>query len=294
MNAITSTPRKIFGYILLGSSILGLVISLIGLLYVVRTSASFAEGVITALDQSATALETTADALVVVEATLDQTAEAIGAVQGTTTDVQTTISSTGDLLDSLGVLTGEDLPGIIEDTQGSLESAEQSAAVIDNFLLVLSSVPLIGPRDYDPDMPLSESLADVNTSLDDLPDSLIAITDDFATTGDDLNEAQVNLAELNESLGGIMASLEAAQNVTVAYGEAVDVNLANIRNLQEKMPRWIRTGRNILILVLIWLGVSQIGLLFQSFEMIGFQPSALEDRIAALEAKVNNESDGKE
>jgi hypothetical protein len=51
------------------------------------------------------------------------------------------LQDAGPLMDSLETLTGEDLPSTLDATQTSLETAQQSADIIDNLLRTLSRIP---------------------------------------------------------------------------------------------------------------------------------------------------------
>ena len=88
------------------------------------------------------------------------------------------MDDSGGLIRSTADLVGVEMVGFVNNTQTSLTSVQSSARVVDDFLGLLSSLPLIGAR-YKPDVPLEDSIALVKTSMDPLPDSLLKIRRDL-------------------------------------------------------------------------------------------------------------------
>jgi hypothetical protein len=70
------------------------------------------------------------------------------------------------------------------------------------------------------------------------------------------------------------------------YGTIVEELTQKVSNLQESLPNWTRAAVLATYFLLIWLSVSQIGLLWQGWEMVSEDPSLLEHRLRDLEKKV--------
>ncbi len=281
---MSSPIKKVYGIGLMIVSIIGLVLSLFGLIFVARTGWKITKDVQETLGVTADALETTSQSLALAEDVFGEAAASIGAAEDMTHNVQQTLADTNTLIDSLDGVFGSELPAIITSTQQSLEAAEQSAAVVDGMLTALSYVPLLGV-DYDPEVPLAESIASIDQSLDTLPQSLTGISGDLNAAQANLQSVDTNLDDLSTSLADIQGTLTEAQSVMVDYRGLVDDLAQRVRDMQTRAPRWVRTGTIGMVFVLVWMVFSQVGLLFQGWEMLTFNARELEQRVEALEAK---------
>lgn len=281
---MSSPIKKVYGIGLMIVSVVGLVLSLFGLIFVARTGRQITTDVQETLGVTAEALETTSRSLGLAEEAFGEAADSIGAAEDMTHNVQQTLTDTNTLIDSLDGVFGSELPAIITNTQQSLEAAEQSAAVVDGMLTALSFVPLINVE-YDPEVPLSESISSIDQSLETLPQSLIGISDDLNAAQANLQSVDANLDDLSGSLAGIQETLTEAQSVMVDYRELVDDLTQRVQSMQAQVPRWVRTGTIGVVFVLVWMVFSQVGLLFQGWEMLTFNARQLEERVEALEVK---------
>jgi polyhydroxyalkanoate synthesis regulator phasin len=281
---MSSPVKKVYGVGLMIVSVVGLILSLFGLIFVARTGRQITKDVQETLGVTASALETTSQSLSLAEEAFGEAADSIGAAEGMTQDVQQTLTDTNTLIDSLGGVFGSELPEIITHTRQSLEAAEQSAAVVDGVLLALTYVPLLNVE-YDPEVPLSESIGNIDASLETLPQSLTDISGDLEAAQGNLQSVDSDLDRLSGSLADIRQTLTEAQSVMVDYRELVDDLTERVKKLQTQVPRWVRTGTIGVTFVLVWLAFSQVGLLFQGWEMLTFNARQLEERVEALEAK---------
>ncbi len=100
---------------------------------------------------------------------IDLTKTNILTIETTIDNLDETLISVSDSLDTSAVLLGDDLRQTIMETQTALSSASTSAKIIDNTLVFLASVPFIGVE-YQPDVPLHTSLEQVAANLDDIPE----------------------------------------------------------------------------------------------------------------------------
>jgi len=179
------------------------------------------------------------------------------------------IGDTGPMVESVADLLGEQLPAAIKSTQDALTSVAASAKVVDDVLAVMTAIPFVGTDKYDPEVPLQQSLEEVAASLDDIPNSLGAAQEGLTSTSGNLEGLQEDFTTMASNIGQIATSLESAQSVLVEYQLIVADLQTLAASVRQGLPEWLRLLRLAFSLVLIWLGIAQIGLLTQGWELIG-------------------------
>lgn len=178
-----------------------------------------------------------------------------------------TMQSTTSFMDSAGSFVGEDLINTITNTQTALNSAQASAAVIDNILSSISKVPFIG-LNYDPKTPLNTALGEVTSSLDPVQKSL----KDFQTN---LTDAQANMQVVSDQLSGlekkiatINQNLAQAQVTINNYRSEVNSIKLSVANAKANLATWVTAIAGIMTLIILLVVVLQVGLLLEGITLI--------------------------
>jgi len=278
--------KRVLGASLMMFSALGLVISLFGLLAVCKVRGPIAQSADEVLTLSLTALNTTSQSLDLVQSALGEAQDALGAVETVILDTGDGLHNTGALMGSLSDALAGDLPQVILSSQDSLTAAEEGAAVIERMLYALNVISALTGVTYDPDVSLTESFARLNQSLDDVPQTLAEVDESLNGVQDNLNSMQPSFTDLTGTLSeseAILAEMEASID---DYNGVIQELSLKIGGLQESLPNWIRIATFALYFLLIWLAVSQIGLLWQGWEMVSYHPAQVEARLRELEEKV--------
>ena len=175
-----------------------------------RVAASLPES-LTLLAEGARRLR---DPLELAAGSLGEASAVLNATGAMLLTVGESLESVEPLLTSVGDVVGQDAAEAIDAARSALESAEGGAAAIDSTLRTLSYLgPLTGVT-YDPEESLQESLAEVNASLEPLPDDLRGIQDD-------LDEAVEDLEPVLTSIDGVAAYLESLTVSVEELGEYV-------------------------------------------------------------------------
>jgi uncharacterized phage infection (PIP) family protein YhgE len=278
--------KRILGASLMIFSVLGLVISLLGLVVVCRFSGPVAASADDALDIAIVALSSTKQNLDLAHRALGEARVALGATQTFTEGAGDGLENTSALLGTLSDVLLGDLPNVIEDSQRSLDAAEEAATVIENVLYGLNAISGLTGLTYDPDVSLTESFAGINESLDAIPDTLAELDDSLNGAQENLDDIQMTVTELTGPLNESEVVLAEAQMSLEAYSILIEHLSQDISGLQESLPNWIRGVVYSLYFLLLWLAVSQIGLLWQGWEMVSQDPGSVERRIRELEVKL--------
>jgi chromosome segregation ATPase len=278
--------RRILGICLMIFSTLGLAISLFGLPAVSRVSKRLTKSTDDALALTLTALDTTSQSLSLVHDALGEARDALDAAQTVVEGVDDGLQNTGAMIDSLGDTLTDDLSQVIWNTQDSVAAAGEGAALIEDVLYDLNAVSLLIGVAYEPDVSLTESFANINKSLDGVPQTLAEIDEGLSATQESLHSMQTGFTDLTDVLGESKTTLTEAQANVDDYSSLVEELSLQISSLQKHWPRWIRTATLSLYFLLMWVAISQIGLLWQGWEMVSYHPAQIEERVRELEEKV--------
>lgn len=257
------------GIALIIAGVVGLVLSVGGLIVLPRLERQVEAVAVEQLEIVERALATTLDGLITAETSLVQAAEAIDTLEGIMVDVGYAINDTVPIIDTAAELLGEQLPTTIEATQETLTSVATSAQLVDDILGVISVVPFLGLERYSPDVSLYQGFKDVSDGLDGIPELLITAQEGLSAGTDSLQDVEKGFAAMAQSIGETGTSLESAQSVLNDYQQIVGDLDSTLSSVRESLPGWLRTLRWGLTLVLIWLGVAQIGLITQGWELLG-------------------------
>jgi peptidoglycan hydrolase CwlO-like protein len=267
-------------------SALGLVISLLGLLLVWRFSGQVTASASAAVDVAVIALTSTKQNIDLASTGLEQAQVALGAAQGFVESADSGLENTGAMLGSVSDIMADDLPGVIEDTQRSLSAAEAGAAVIEEVLQGLNTISALTGQTYAPEASLTEGFAGISESLDTLPRTLTELDESLSAARENLDGIQTSVAQLPAPLEESETVLDEAQTSLKSYSGVLEELTQKVSNLQASLPNWTRAVVLALYVLLIWLAISQIGLLWQGWEMVSEDPGLLEDRVSELERRV--------
>lgn len=261
--------RKIMGFILLIVVLLGLGTTIYGLVLLPRLKTQVEDEVSQNLTLILDALGATQETLTLASTSIDQSAEALETLNQTLDDVGTTLEDTDPLIESIALVMGENLPGMVDATQTSLESAQSSAGVIDNMLYSLDAISFLTGRQYSPEVPLADSILDISESMDELEPSFETIEDNLIITQANLSFVTDSVDSLTDNIADIETTLDDSTETLEQYDEVLLEVRTDFDLINEQFPTWIRNASWIVGTFLFWLIVVQIGMLFQSLEMIG-------------------------
>jgi len=278
--------KRVLGISLMAFSALGLLLSLLGLLLVCRFTGQVTSSAGEALEVAVAALTSTKQNLDLATRGLEEAQVALGVTETFVGEAGSGMENTSAMIDSLSDLLVSDLPKVIRESQRSLSAAEEGAAVIENVLYGLNTISALTRVTYDPDVSLTESFAAMNDSLATLPETFANLDESLKAAQENLDDLQTASLEVSGPLAESEAVLAEAQTSLEDYSKPIDHLTLSVSDLQKNLPNLMRIAISSLYCLLIWLAVSQIGLLWQGWEMVTHDPSLLEDRVRELEQKV--------
>jgi hypothetical protein len=264
--------RRLVGTALVVVSLLGLILTAAGLVVIPGAGRQFRQGAAEAVDLALLAVNTTDDSLDIADNSLDATLGTLDTLQSVVRQGGRALDDTDPLLESLTTLAGQELPATIESLQLGLASAEESAAVIDQLLSGLNAISALTGLTYNPPVPLAESIRLVSESLQDLPGIISGVEGDLDTARVDLESVSEDVTILADDLDEVRRNVAQTRTVIDQYRLVVDSLRLSLTDLHADLPSIVRWGVWGVSLVLVWLLVTQVGLLYQGWEMMTGPP----------------------
>jgi chromosome segregation ATPase len=241
------------------------VFSLLGISGVWRLKPTLTDGLTNSVALTSDTLEITSAGLAVIDDTLRGAVGSMQSLQSALVTTADALESTEPMISAVIDLVDEDLPETIRATQTSLDSAQQSAEIIDSVLEALSNLPFV---DYEPEKPLHESLDEISTRLGEFPDSFENISGSLDASRDQLQILKADLAMMKDAVGQIESSLDNSEHVLAQYQKSVDTALEKLAILEERIPVVVDGAVWIVTLFLIWLAFAQIGIFIQGVSLM--------------------------
>ena len=277
MNSIFS---RILGFALTVAAIAGLIFSGWGLVRVWTIKNTFTDDVLDTIALTKSTLEATSSGLIVAQDSIDQASLDVISIKNTLEATNRALKATNPVVVSLSDLLENDLPNAIDATITSLNSAQSSAQVIDNFLRTISSIPFLPVEPYNPSVPLNESLASVSDSLESIPGSLKDMEEGLNRSQGNLIVIQAEFSIMARNVERLNTSLSDAKVVVIEYQDVVSEIQTRVDRLETSIPRRINTLAWFLTFFLIWLAITQFGLLAQGIRLLTTPQS--EERVETL------------
>jgi methyl-accepting chemotaxis protein len=245
-------------------SIIGILFSIagIGLIWYLRPKVeNTLSGVLVTLNET---MVNTDASLLIMSNVIEITKTNVVTLEATIGDLDSTLASISDSLDTTATLIGDDVRLTIITTQTALSSAAESSKLIDNFLLILASIPFIG-ADYQPDVPLHISLEQVSSNLDDIPQSLEAMEQTLSDAASGLDILNENMTRVSEDIRALETDLTDANKSIKEYRQIIKQVKEKTISLQENLGRYLIIMSVIFSLLLLFLGIAQISLFLEGW-----------------------------
>jgi methyl-accepting chemotaxis protein len=272
--------RRLLGVFVMIAGILGLVLSLAGLVsvWVVKpTVVGYVNSTILTLENS---ISTSQKAMEVTGQALSGTVASVDALSSMLSTTATTVEETQPVLDQINLMMGDTMPSTLEAATESLKTAQQAAEVLDSaiksldsFRAVLSATPLLGafvdlPEEaYNPEVPLADSLGELATTLETLPETFTDMSSNLDKADDNMVSIQGNLTTMSESVDLISKSLSEYEAMVDQSQSSMDDLKSMLANIQGNLTNILNGVAIVMSLFLIWLLAAQVVILSQGWEL---------------------------
>jgi septal ring factor EnvC (AmiA/AmiB activator) len=268
---MTRTTARVLGGLLIAAAALGVVLALAGITLVWWSSGRIDRRVESALETTGRTLAATDDLLAAADDTLERVGTQTVAIEATVADLAVALEDTAGTARTFGRIAAVDAATAISETQVALQSVSQTARLVDDSLRVVSALPGVGSRRYQPDVGLATSIGRVAESLEPIPSQLGQVDRELSRAATNIESIRSDVDVVAEQLGGAEASIDTARASISAYQDTVAYLERATATLQTDFSRYHRVVNVFLTLFLLWLVVAQIGLLTQGLEWWSFE-----------------------
>lgn len=257
---------RLIGVIYVVGAVLGLIMSVGGLLTLWITKSSVTESITGTVALAGRTLQATHDTMAVIGDSLNQASTDLTLLTKMVDDMASTLEDSGTLIHSTGDLVGKNMVEFVNNTQSSLTSVQTSARVVDDFLGVVSNIPFIGGR-YRPDVPLSDSVARVSSSMAPLPGALTKIQHDLDVSAANVATIKGEVKVLGQQISSIQTSISKARGVVEDYQSILMDAQTRYDAFQKRLPVLLDVFYIGMTGLLIWIFILQLGMLLHGVSL---------------------------
>jgi hypothetical protein len=246
--------------------------------WVIKPSvATYANTTIDTLSESVT---TSQNVMEITGQALGATVDSLDALSIILSTTATTVDNTTPMLNDINTIMSDTVPSTLEAATSSLYTAQEAAQVLestikslDSFRFLLSATPLLGNlvgqpgESYNPEKPLADSLGELASSLETLPDTFVEMSVKLSTADDNMGSIRGNLVTMSNGVGVISSSLAEYEKMVVQSQSSMDNLTPILTNIQSNLATILNGVAIILTLFFLWLLAAQVVILSQGWEL---------------------------
>lgn len=271
--------RRISGIVLLLIGLVGVALAIFGFTQVDKVVDAVALALNDTLGLTSQSLSTVGETLVLAQTTIDDVNDGLDTVEGTAVDLAQTLRETQPLLEQVTQIASNDAPTSIESVQAAIPNVAEVAGVIDDTLITLNDFSInesfLGVDlnyslgiDYEPTVPFDETVTNLGTSLDGLPQQLRSLEPSLNIASDNLDEISQNILTISSDLGTINERIAEVNPLLTDYIGIVNEIDGTIGQTQATVNAQLDTTKLVLKVVMVWLGFMQFALLYLGWDLI--------------------------
>jgi hypothetical protein len=229
--------------------VLGVATALFGFSFISSSTAAATESI----DLGVEVLATVGDTAAVLDRTFGDVADSLRSVQRTVTDGAVTLTQIAKVTGDLGDLVSSEVPDGIEAVRSTMPGLISTAGLVDGTMRALSFVGV----DYDPEVPLDESLARLDEELATIPQQLRSLQPVLEGAADGLSAFGGDILVIGDDLAGIRARLTESESLLDEYTVAADRAEALLETLRGDLARLGRIGQWIVLVLGLAIAATQ-------------------------------------
>lgn len=285
--------RRILGVSVMIAGILGLVLSLAGLVMIWVVKPTVVGYVNTTIDALNASISTSQKVMEIAGQALGATVDSVDALSTMLETTAASVEGTKPALDQLNIVMGDKLPSTLESATDSLKTAQQAAQVLEStikslnsFRAALSTAPLVGAfvekpvQTYNPEKPLADSLGEVASNLEDLPDMFSEMAANLDKADGNLVGIQSNLTTMSGSVGLISKSLSEYEAMVIQSQSSMGNLVSILTSIQSNLTNILNGATIVLSLFFLWLLAAQVVILSQGWELYQGTADRMEGDVA--------------
>ena len=271
--------RKIAGLVLLIIGLLGVLLSIGGIVYSGRAVDAVVQVLDDTLGLTGESLATVEDTLALARGTIGDVNISLVTVGETADSLAQTLADTQPLLVEVAQITGEDAPNSIESVQNAIPAVAEVAGVIDDTLLTLNDFKIeeeilgfelnydLGVN-YAPTVPFDETVSGLGTSLDGFPDRLRELEPSLTAANENLGLVSENIYAVSDDLAVINGRVAEVDPLLGDYIGIVQNIHTTLSTTQSTVQAQVGNVKLALQILFAWLGFLQFSLLYLGWDLM--------------------------
>lgn len=270
--------RRLLGVVVMGAGVIGLLLGLGGLVALFAVRPALVSGAATTVNALTSSVEISQKTLEITGGALDATVSSVDSLSEMLDATAATVADTQPVITQVNALMGKSLPDAIKAAGDSLNAAKEAAQSLEGaiksfetFRNLLAAVPFLGVKQqaqaYDPEKPLADSLGDLSTSIEDMPD-------DFIKMSESMNKADSNLVAVQTNLEEMAGNVAVISERLVEYQAVIDDSKASMEKLhdilvgvRDNLGTILAAATAVMVLFMLWLLVTQVVIFSQGWEL---------------------------
>lgn len=176
-----------------------------------------------------------------------RTTEAIGSIESATRSSARALDSVTLVLEEASTLIGGDLADGLESAVATLPALTDTSRVVDRTMRALSFVGV----DYDPEVPLDESLTALEQSLAPIPDQLRGQVELFETVQTDIDQIAEEAGSLSAVLLETRIDMMEAERILASASEHAAEAVAAVENIEADLNAYDTLSKVVVVAVTV-------------------------------------------
>jgi hypothetical protein len=267
--------RRALGVVIILVGLVGLGVGSYGVFWLQDVAAEAERDLVSVMDNGLEGLEVISDTLVLLVQTVDDAGTVLDAAAESSRSAGGTVEAIRPAVTEMSDVVAVDLPNNIEKIQDAMPALQEASAAIDKTLRSLAdfqwraTIPLINYPlefglgiEYDPPVPLDQSVAEMDAALDQLPGQLMGIQSSLLETDLALGETADSMEAMGDSMATVQEDLDETAEVLAEYRELVAGATDTVRSVRRDLRDRIEGIRLTVTGILVWLVLSQLAPLY--------------------------------
>lgn len=176
-----------------------------------------------------------------------RTIEAVEGIESATRSAGRTLDTISGLIDSTSEVIGGDLADGLDDAVGTLPALVDTGRIIDRTMRTLSLVGV----DYDPEVPLDESLAGLEQSLRPIPEQLRNQVEALEEVGTDIDVVVLDAGSLAATLLEARIEMTEAQDILATTGDNVSRAAESLASIEGDLDTYDLLSKIVVVAVAV-------------------------------------------
>lgn len=264
--------QRIAGYVMIALAVIGILLSLGGMIIGARVIDQVASGVDDAISLALVTLDQAAGDLEQLKVTLTDANEGLGNTAGIIGETATIIDSTSGVMTRVSetvAAVSETVDAINEPIQEILTALSEPAGAIDRVTSAITSLGIL-LFDTDPgiETSLEEPIAETSARLNEMAESIDDISVTLAETDESLGAISQETADLSENLFAVQEDLNGLITSFDAYVAILQDLQQMLSDLQTSIESKAGAVKWIVVIVMLFAAVWQIVPFYLGWEII--------------------------